>query len=373
MINNLVDTRNIRDSFKRDYLQWDITLPNQLYPYGKFNHAASGWEFIYSFDIDENLESCLNVLCFHRMTSERYTRYKQNGENDELDCDDSDEFERLYGFADFDQYRSFDYQSNKPFTLFWENTSAFSQWHKCSFKAFSLTFCAAEQYMMYMKAMLFQDYETAKKIISTTDVRKQKELGRQVKGFEEKRWQYHCRHIVYNANKYKFLQNAELLQTLLETEGTILVESSPYDKIWGIGLSAENPKAQDRATWEGKNWLGYILSMLREDIIYKIENSEEWFIHEIEDKPLNDCQYDSLLKGYQPDFDCRYAPIFLNGYFYITRSGYWVKKFKYQKQLDGLYHITEHYTTSKEGDRDLLEEIYIFGYFSPRIYSKMGV
>ena len=69
--------------------------------------------------------------------------------------------------------------------------------------------------------------------------------------------------LVYTGNKYKFTQNKELKEILLATRGTTLVEASPNDKIWGIGLTADNPKAQKRETWEGKNLLGEILTELR--------------------------------------------------------------------------------------------------------------
>ena len=76
----------------------------------------------------------------------------------------------------------------------------------------------------------------------------------------------------------------------------------------------------------------------------------------------------SFVKGYTPDFDCRYAPYMLGGWFYITRSGYWLKKIKYTRQPDGYYHVTEHYTTEKEKGWNLLMEIIEHGYFEPGIF-----
>ena len=300
MIDRLIDTTNIRRAFAADYAQWNILLPTFLYPYGKFEHEDSGWSFIYAFDVDNNQKPCMNLLSFNRMTNDSYTRYSIEGESLEFDCDGSDELERLYGLGDFDQYRDFDYEDNKPFTMFWENESPFSQWHKWDFTAFGMGFNSAEQYMMYMKALLFEDYDTAEKVLATKDVRMQKELGRQVKGFDEKRWQYHCRRIVYMGNKYKFLQHHHLTITLLGTSGSLLVEASPFDKIWGIGLSADNPDAGDKSKWQGKNRLGYILSMLRDDITYEIENSEEWEPEEFIDKPLEDGSMNRSLRAIPP-------------------------------------------------------------------------
>ena len=101
-------------------------------------------------------------------------------------------------------------------------------------------FNSAEQYMMFQKAILFNDYETAEKILDTGNVRTQKELGRQVKGFDNGLWAVNCRRIVYEANKYKFAQNRQLLDELLATRGTTLVEASPYDTIWGIGMTKDD-------------------------------------------------------------------------------------------------------------------------------------
>ena len=79
--------------------------------------------------------------------------------------------------------------------------------HKSDFRALGIGFNSAEQYMMFQKAILFNDYETAEKILDTGNVRTQKELGRQVKGFDNGLWAVNCRRIVYEANKYKFAQN----------------------------------------------------------------------------------------------------------------------------------------------------------------------
>ena len=119
--------------------------------------------------------------------------------------------------------------------------------------------------MMFQKAILFNDYETAEKILDTGNVRTQKELGRQVKGFDNGLWAVNCRRIVYEANKYKFAQNRQLLDELLATRGTTLVEASPYDTIWGIGMTKDDEGATDRSKWKGKNWLGHILTLLRDD------------------------------------------------------------------------------------------------------------
>ena len=112
----------------------------------------------------------------------------------------------------------------------------------------------------------------------------------------------------------------------------------------------------------------WALARLHYSLLCQIQDSPCWEKEVIPDIPLTEEQMISLVKGYSPDWDCRYAPYMLGGWFYITRSGYWVKKIKYKKGDDGLYHIIDHYTTEKEKGRNLLMEIITEGYFSPRIF-----
>ena len=157
--------------------------------------------------------------------------------------------------------------TEEKFTFFWETRSPFSQWHPSDFTLEGIQFNCAEQYMMYKKAQLFEDKQIAEQILLTKKPRDQKALGRRVRNFDSDTWNNHCKQIVYEANHAKFTQNEALKEALLATTGTELVEASPYDKIWGIGLTAEDPDAQDRSKWQGTNWLGEILTQVREDIL----------------------------------------------------------------------------------------------------------
>lgn len=120
--------------------------------------------------------------------------------------------------------------------------------------------------MMHQKALLFGDLKIAEQIMSTNSASVQKKLGRQVKGFDQNVWEAECQRIVYEGNQAKFTQNEELLAALLATRGTTLVEASPDDRIWGVGLAEDNPRIRNRSTWRGTNWLGEILTRLREEI-----------------------------------------------------------------------------------------------------------
>jgi len=153
------------------------------------------------------------------------------------------------------------------FTFFFTEASPFSQWYRCVFTAGEHTFNCAEQYMMHGKALLFADADVAMKILAADHPREHKALGRKVKNFDDATWKRGREAIVLAGNRAKFTQNKELLELLLATHGTTLVEASPYDKIWGIGLAATDPRAQDPKQWKGQNLLGKILTTLRDELV----------------------------------------------------------------------------------------------------------
>jgi len=155
----------------------------------------------------------------------------------------------------------------EKFTFFFRTASPFSQWHPCQFTIDDVVFTSAEQYMMYKKAELFGDENRMTAILATDQPRDQKKLGRAVTPFDAEKWNEASYQVVYDASKAKFSQNEELLGQLLSTKGTTLVEASPFDTIWGIGLSEKNPKAQNRNTWRGQNRLGEILTKVREELM----------------------------------------------------------------------------------------------------------
>lgn len=130
----------------------------------------------------------------------------------------------------------------------------------------SLRFECCEQYMMYGKAALFKDWGIAAKIMETSDPSRHKSLGRQVKGFVDFVWQQHCREIVRQGNLHKFSQNDNLRRKLLATGDRTLVEASPKDTIWGIGLASNDPRALNPSQWRGTNWLGEALMQVRKEL-----------------------------------------------------------------------------------------------------------
>lgn len=139
-----------------------------------------------------------------------------------------------------------------------------SQWYRAIFCESGITYYSTEQYMMYQKALLFKDEETAKKIIWSESAAKCKELGRQVKNFDEATWNKHKCSIVFMGNLLKFTQNGQLQNYLIGTGQRYLVEASPEDAIWGIGISARDKGATEPVNWKGQNLLGYILMEVRD-------------------------------------------------------------------------------------------------------------
>jgi len=127
-------------------------------------------------------------------------------------------------------------------------------------------FGTAEQAMMYCKAILFADHKTAELIMEAVDPGRQKALGRRVKNFNEKIWNENKFEIVYRINLQKFSQNKGLRRKLFQTGERKLVEASPVDTIWGIGLEASVADVTPEADWPGQNLLGEILTEVHNDL-----------------------------------------------------------------------------------------------------------
>lgn len=129
----------------------------------------------------------------------------------------------------------------------------------------------AEQFMMAAKAVIMGDNETADKIIAEKNPAKHKDLGRQIKNFDSELWNKHKFMIVFFGNYFKFSQNGPLREFLLSfPKETIFAEAAPWDKIWGIGLGPDDPRALDIMQWQGENLLGEAIGLthyaLRNDL-----------------------------------------------------------------------------------------------------------
>ena len=149
---------------------------------------------------------------------------------------------------------------------FWN--SLYSQWYLCDFEDKDWQrYSSAEQYMMVKKAELFENFDIAEQIKNTISPKVIKELWRKVKNFDEKTWKNHRFEIVKEWNYLKFSQNKDLLNYLKEHRNLILVEWSPYDKIWWVWLHFQSEEIKDEKNWKGLNLLGKAIMEVRKELV----------------------------------------------------------------------------------------------------------
>lgn len=147
-----------------------------------------------------------------------------------------------------------------------EENGYLSNWYLSEFTYADRRFSSMEQYMMYKKAICFNDTKIAAAILKTEDVAKIKALGRQVSGYDDHVWNGIRQITIYEGLLAKFSQNEELKQQLLATGDAVLAECAVKDRIWGIGLSMTDVDRFDKTKWKGQNLLGYALMMVRDKI-----------------------------------------------------------------------------------------------------------
>ena len=160
----------------------------------------------------------------------------------------------------------------EDFVFFWGHVAraekqakaCLSQWYPCGFEVDGFYYNCAEQFMMAEKARLFHDEETLSKIMQAYDPMEQKKLGRRVQGYDNDVWKACCFDVVVRGNIAKFSQNEKLRDFLISTGDRILVEASPKDAVWGIGLDEESPDAINPRKWPGTNLLGFALMEVRD-------------------------------------------------------------------------------------------------------------
>lgn len=144
--------------------------------------------------------------------------------------------------------------------------SCFSQWFPIRFEEDGVIYKTAEHYMMAGKAKLFNDQEILEKILQSATPNQAKNLGRKVKNFDPKIWDRHKYELVKKGNLLKFSQSARCKEFLLSTGDKILVEASPYDRIWGIGMLETDTRAENPLLWNGENLLGFALMEVRDEL-----------------------------------------------------------------------------------------------------------
>jgi ribA/ribD-fused uncharacterized protein len=159
------------------------------------------------------------------------------------------------------------------YIFFWGHTNkyneeagkfCFSQWFESPFTVESITYKTAEHWMMAQKALLFADRTIFDKIINCEKPGEAKDLGRKVIGYDDQIWNEKKFDLVKVGNIHKFNQHPKFAKYLLKTENRILVEASPVDNIWGIGLSQDSSDIQNIYAWRGQNLLGFVLMATRD-------------------------------------------------------------------------------------------------------------
>ena len=171
--------------------------------------------------------------------------------------------------------KNFRKKEKMKYVFFWGHTPSYdgsitktclSQWYNCKFTVDGVEYYTAEQYMMSQKALLFGDIKINAEIMKAVHPKQFKELGRRISGFDEKIWNERKTDIVIRGNFAKFSQNPELKYFLLNTNNRVLVEASPYDKIWGIGMDYKDTRCENPTLWNGENLLGFCLMEVRDMI-----------------------------------------------------------------------------------------------------------
>lgn len=146
-----------------------------------------------------------------------------------------------------------------------------SQWFPCSFVVDGQYYNCAEQYMMAEKARIFGDEEVREQILAEYNQMTIKKLGRKVRGYDDEVWKRERFEVVVKGNIAKFSQNEKLMEFLLDTGDRVLVEASPKDNVWGIGLEESSPDACNPGKWVGTNLLGFALMEVR-DILRSVQH-----------------------------------------------------------------------------------------------------
>ncbi|MFC5674579.1 NADAR family protein [Streptomyces incanus] len=141
--------------------------------------------------------------------------------------------------------------------------SCLSQWWPAPFTVDGVTYATAEHWMMAAKARIFADPEAERRILAAEHPADAKKEGRLVRDFDEATWRRERFRVVVEGSTHKFAAHADLRAFLLNTGDRVLVEASPRDRVWGIGLSAGNERATDPAQWRGPNLLGFALMRAR--------------------------------------------------------------------------------------------------------------
>jgi hypothetical protein len=148
------------------------------------------------------------------------------------------------------------------YKFFWKGK--LSNWTKSTFSVNGVEFNCGEQYMMYAKAILFEDHEIAEEILAESNPKEIKALGRKIRNFKGDIWDSVKYKVVKEGLLQRFKQNSDLIKILEKNKGATFVEASPFDRIWGIGYD-ENHAMDNIDNW-GENLLGKVITEIAEEL-----------------------------------------------------------------------------------------------------------
>lgn len=166
----------------------------------------------------------------------------------------------------FDATREY---STSDMIFFWQPSSLFSQWAPSSFTVDGVSYNCAEQFFASEKARLFGDADALRNITGAHDPRLHKRYDRVVRGFDPIIWDSERENIVLMDSYAKFSQNPAMRHQLLASGDKLLVEASPADSIWSVGLRADHPDILHSSTWRGLNLLGSALQKVRHMLSFR--------------------------------------------------------------------------------------------------------
>lgn len=127
-------------------------------------------------------------------------------------------------------------------------------------------FSTVEHYLAWRKAVLFGDAHAAERILRAESPTKAKAIGRSVTPFNDEVWKAHRLEVAVAGNIAKFSAHPELADYLAQTGHKVLADASPIDRVWGIGLAADDPSAKDPQLWPGLNIMGFSLMEARSQL-----------------------------------------------------------------------------------------------------------
>lgn len=148
----------------------------------------------------------------------------------------------------------------------------FSNFQRCNLVYEGLTFPTTEHAFMWAKAKFFSDKNAMLKILKTDDPLEAKNIGREVKGYNDDQWNAVRYQFMLDINKIKYQLNPGLAKELLKTGTKTLVEANPRDTIWAVGLHAHSREILDSSKWKGLNLLGKLLMEIRDELRSAIKN-----------------------------------------------------------------------------------------------------